>query len=533
MQRRLDGFTLNELIGSGATGEVWRARPQAGGADVVLKWLAADEIDIEKLAASGLCEFRHPHVARLLDIRRDGSNVVLVHEFVSGVSLAGLLAERDRLSGSEVVTLLTPIAEALGAAHRAGLLHASLSPSAILVTPDGRPMVTDLGIWQSLRTDSAAASASTRLGYGDPEVARGGSPTPESDVFGVAAIGYHALTGRPPWSAGAGADNWERACEGSGVDLEPLLSGSGARLIDVIARGLSDRPSDRGAARDFAADVRDAAEPEPLHLSGPYIWPDLPSPVPAGQVGPDPAAGKGGSRALDITGEVRRGSSARHAAMTGTKRKRPDRASTVLGLGRGAPSRFGSAARLVPRRAVVSAGLALSLLAVLVLVLGGRSSEAGPDQAGLPGPATAPAADEVDERAVPDSPEEWAGLLTMLYQRRTLAFETGDSSLLDRVFTSDSPQLVTDRLELDRLSEAGVLLRGFAPEVLGVHDVSVSGDVATLQITDAFEPYETVLAADIHAAPLGEHPGRGSAMVVMTLVRTDDGWRIQTAARLA
>ncbi|MBA3339503.1 MAG: serine/threonine protein kinase [Geodermatophilaceae bacterium] len=538
MQRRLDGFTLNELVGFGTTGEVWRARPQAGGPDVALKWLAADAIDPDKLEASGLSDFRHPHVAQLLDIRRDGNSVVLVHEFITGGSLAALLADRDRLSGSEVVTLLTPIAEALDAAHEAGLLHANLTPSAVLVTPDGRPMVTDVGIWQSLVIDSATRSGPTRLEYLDPCVARGGLPTKSSDVFGVAAIGYHALTGRPPWSAGTGSGNWELATDESGVDLGPLHSSSGTKLIEVIARGLSDRPECRGSARDFAADVRDAAEPEPLHLAGPYLWPDLPPA--AAHDRPELDSAQQDSPGLDIASEVRRGRSARHAAPA--RRERVPCAG-ALGIGLDPPSRFDFAARLVPRRAVVSALACLAVLGVVILGLGWDSSKVVPAQAGAPiGAAsgltgagvasTESDAGRLDERAVPDSAQGWASLLTMLYERRALAFSTGSVSLLEQVFTPDSPQLAADSTELTRLVQAGEVLRGFAPQVLEILDFSVAGDRASLRITDTFAAYDTVPASDTRAVAVAEYPGREPAQVTMTLVLSEQGWRILAAERL-
>jgi len=171
MQRSLEGYTLIELVGFGATGEVWRAQPDSGGPEVALKWLTGESVDAGVLSCSRLHDFTHPHVARLLDLRRDGSRVVLVQEFVPGVSLAALLAERDVLSGAEVVTLLTPVADALGAAHDAGLLHGNLTPTAVVVTSDGRPVLTDVGIWQGL---DATTRGTVRLEYLDPSVARGG-----------------------------------------------------------------------------------------------------------------------------------------------------------------------------------------------------------------------------------------------------------------------------------------------------------------------------------------------------------------------
>lgn len=543
MQRCLDGFTVLELVGFGATGEVWRARPDGGGADVALKWLTAATVDTEMLAASRLRDFNHPHVARMIDLRWDESCVVLVQEFVAGVSLAALLAERGRLGSAEVVTLLTPVADALGAAHAAGLLHGSLTPSAILLTPDGRPVVTDLGIWPSL---TGIPSGTARLEYLDPSVARGGPLTAAADVFGVAAIGFHAVTGGPPWAGGTGADTWQLAAEGAGdAELLRLQTGVPGRLADVLARGLSDQPERRGSAQDFAADVRAALEPEPLHLAGPVQWPDLPPIEPSETADQDSAVPE--PAPMDIAGAVRRGNSARHAATPGARRERAPLAGAVLGISNPPPSRLSAAAHIVPRRAVVAALVALTALTVLVLGLGWNASDAVPAQAGGPVGAassqsaadrSADAADAtaagLDERAVPDSPQAWAALLALLYERRALAFVTGAVELLDQVFTADSPQLVADTAELTRLAQAGQVLRGFAPRVLEVSEVSVlNTGYASLQIIDEFGGYETVPALDSRAAALADHAGRGPTAVAMTMTLTEDGWRIQTAQRLS
>ena len=544
MQRSLDGFTVIELVGFGATGEVWRARPDSGGPDVALKWLTAETVDTDMLSATRLREFKHPHVAQLLGLRRDGSTAVLVQEFVQGVSLAALLTGRGRLGGAEVVTLLTPVADALGAAHAQGLLHGNLTPSAVLLTPEGRPIVTDLGIWPAL---GRIRSGTARLEYLDPSVARGGPVTTASDVFGVAAIGFHAMTGRPPWAGGSGAATWQLAAEASGADLRPLHAGLPGRLADVIARGLSEQPDHRGSAEDFAADVRAALEPEPLHLAGPHLWPDLPSAQPS-EVAEADSTNSADPGQLDIAGEVRRGSSARHAATPSNRRER----APLVGAVRGSQplSRLQVAARVVPRRAVVGALVALAALTVLVLGLGWNASNAVPAQAGgpiggprdeasaessagQPGGEADPASSAVDERAVPNSPEDWATLLTLLYERRALAFATGAVELLDQVFTEDSPQLVADTAELARLAQAGQVLRGFAPRVLEVSEMVVDDARASLQITDEFGGYETVPALDTGAAALARHSGRGPTAVAMAMTLTEDGWRIQSAQRLA
>lgn len=537
MQRSLDGFTLIELIGFGGWGEVWRAQTDADGSQVALKWLTDQTVDIELLGAR-LRDFEHPHVARLLDVGWDGANVVLVEQFVPGISLAALLAERDRLSGAEVITLLTPIADALGVAHAAGILHGNLTPTAVRFTSDGRPILTELGLRQSLARPTAGPA---QLEYLDPQVARGGVLTEASDVFGVAAIGFHALTGRPPWTASSGPTSWELAVDVA-VDLAPLHAGSAAGLAAVIARGLSSNPALRGSARQFAEDVRNSLEPEPLHLSGTYVWPDLPA-APDLEGALD-VGGKSQRSGLDIAGEVRRGGSARHAATAGSRHEAAPQL-TRLSLHLSPPSRLRAAARLISRRAVLGAFVVLAMLGMVVLGLGWNASEAVPAQAGRPiggvaaqGAAEAlptepgmVGADDLDERVAPKSAGEWLALLNALYERRAAAFQTGAVALLDQVFTPASPQLALDRSEVMRLVAAGQLLRGFAPQVVDVHAFSMNGDQASLEVTDTFADYQIVPASDSTAAPLGAHPGRGPAAVTMTMLLTDKGWRIHTARR--
>lgn len=518
MQRRLDGFTLVELIGFGETGEVWRARPHDPGPEVTITWPADGALDETALRSARLKEFKHPHVRQLLDIRRDGSSVVLIHQFVAGVSLADLLAERERLSSAEVVTLLTPIADALCAAHEVGLIHGNLTPTAVLVTPDGRPMLTELGLAKSL--GDTAASKPPEPEYLDPAVDGGEPPTAATDVYGLAAIGFRALAGHPP-------------CGEASI-------GPDSRLAEVLARGLSERPQDRGSARAFAADVRDALEPEPLLLAGPYVWPDLPPLAEPDADGPDAARRRADS--MDIASEVRRGGAARHtAAPVGRGQRGPhDVAGSGLALGRSWALRTG--ARVVPRPAVIAAVIVLAALCVIVLGLGWNSSRGVPAQAGAPiGSESASAGpDDVGsesgpgfvELAVPDSPQGWVDLLNLLYERRALAFATGSVVLLDQVFTVDSPQMAADATELTRLLDAGQVLRGFAPHVLEVHEAVVDGAQASLRITDEFPAYETVPATDTGATALAEHAGRGPVPVAMTLVLTEQGWRIATATRL-
>ena len=102
--------------------------------------------------------------------------------------------------------------------------------------------------------------------YVDPTVARGGAPGPASDVFGVAAAAFHALTGVAPWNAATPADILAVAADGYLPDLAELAPEAPAELIAVVLRGLAADPHDRGSAAAFALDLRHACRPEPVRL---------------------------------------------------------------------------------------------------------------------------------------------------------------------------------------------------------------------------------------------------------------------------
>lgn len=145
----MEDFSVRRTLGAGSIGMVQVVRDHATGRFVVAKRIPAERVPSEhafrqRLAlAAGLS---HPHVARQLDVRRTGHEWLVLTEFYPAGSLADLLARRGRLTVAELVTLLVPIAQALAAAHQAGLHHGHLGAGDILLTADGRPILTDLGL---------------------------------------------------------------------------------------------------------------------------------------------------------------------------------------------------------------------------------------------------------------------------------------------------------------------------------------------------------------------------------------------------
>ncbi|HYH25142.1 MAG TPA: serine/threonine-protein kinase, partial [Blastococcus sp.] len=265
------GYALQELLGRGATGEVWRAVPRGGGDPVAVKILVAGDPARQAREAALLGGLDHPHLVRLIEVvhqpRRGGTaRVVLVLELLAGGSLAALLARRGRLTPGEVVTAIAPVAAALAHAHDNGIVHADLSPGNVVFTAEGRPVLTDLGV---ARVVGETTAAEVTPAYVDPAVARGGAPGPASDVFGIAAAAFHALTGIAPWNAATPEDTLLVAADGHLPDLAELAPEAPEAMVAVIGRGLATDPHERGTAAAFARDLRRACAATPVALAGP------------------------------------------------------------------------------------------------------------------------------------------------------------------------------------------------------------------------------------------------------------------------
>ncbi len=545
------GYRLEELLGRGGTGEVWRAVPRSGGPPVAVKLLVAGDAERQAREAALLGELDHPHLVRLHEVvhepRRGGRpRVALVLDLLAGGSLAALLARRGRLRPGEVVTALAPVAAALAHAHERGVVHGDLSPGNVVFTAEGRPVLTDLGVARVLGEEAAREVTPA---YVDPTVARGGAPGPASDVFGVAAAAFHALTGVAPWTAATPADTLRVAADGTLPDLAELAPDAPPDLLAVIARGLSADPHDRGSAAALALDLRHACRPEPVRL-------------PRAGVPDEEPDGTGRGSRTELTHQV-------------PGRHRPAREEP--------PDRTGLRARLVAtgpllRRAAVLAGVAAAV--ALVAQLGGwwggapapepaapadraagtpRAPQPAPDPSAVapstagpsvaagpsvgaapettaaptsaPMPESTPAPTSAPQAAEPG--EEWLVRLAELYQRRAEALTTGSVPLLEEVYVPGSTLLAADRDTVSGLVTAGQALRGFAPEVVSaaVLDGSAGEGWVTLRVVDRWPPYAVVPAADVDGPALRSLPGRGDAEVRMTLEAGPGGWRIADAER--
>jgi len=200
-------FRLVERIGAGGMGVVYRGERIDGVEQTVAVKLISADAPLTgqarfKREVQHLARLEHPAIARLIDAGFEQGRAWLVMEFVRGERIDDYCAAR-RLTERDIVGLLVRIAEALVAAHRELVVHSDIKPANVLDTAEGAPKLIDFGISTALR-DAGAQTAATvgveRLfspGFAAPEQIQGEAVTVATDVFGLGALAYRLLTGRP------------------------------------------------------------------------------------------------------------------------------------------------------------------------------------------------------------------------------------------------------------------------------------------------------------------------------------------------
>jgi serine/threonine protein kinase len=203
-------YTLDREVGRGGMGAVWLARDETLGRDVAIKRVgtapggeSADLARAEREARLA-ARLNHPHVVAVFDLITEGDERWLVMEYVDGVTLSGLVQRDGALTPDRASPLIRQAADALAAAHAAGIVHRDVKPSNILVTSDGQVKLSDFGI---ARAEADASLTQTGLVTGSPaylapEVASGQMATTASDVWSLGATLFHALAGHPPYEVG-------------------------------------------------------------------------------------------------------------------------------------------------------------------------------------------------------------------------------------------------------------------------------------------------------------------------------------------
>ncbi len=261
-----DRYSLTTRIAVGGMGQVWAAVDTVLGRQVAVKILRDDLVDspvfLERFRAEArhTAGLAHPGIANVYDYgedRTDGQHIAyLVMELVPGRPLSKLMSDKGALPVNLVLSVLAQTAEALQAAHVAGVVHRDVKPGNLLLLDDGTIKVTDFGIARA-----ANSVALTEVGqvigtarYISPEQAIGAEATPASDIYSLGVIGYEMLAGHPPFTAeNVGALAMAHVHQPP-PELPPTVPAAvRAAISQALAKDPGDRPAD---AQAFAATLR-------------------------------------------------------------------------------------------------------------------------------------------------------------------------------------------------------------------------------------------------------------------------------------
>ncbi len=204
---RIPGYAILGRLGEGATATVFRARQESLGREVALKVLpkrfASNERYIEQLYAEArmAASLNHPHMVEAYDVGSHGDHHYFVMEIVDGETVHDRILRLGRLDEVESLEIVLAVAKALSHAHAKGLVHRDVKPKNIIITRDGTPKLTDLGLARLLEDREAAeAEKGKSLGtpyYMSPEQVRGDLEIgPASDIYSLGASWYFMITGK-------------------------------------------------------------------------------------------------------------------------------------------------------------------------------------------------------------------------------------------------------------------------------------------------------------------------------------------------
>ena len=163
-----DRYTLDREIGRGGMGAVWLGRDEVLGREVALKRIGmmpggtSPDLGRAEREARLAARLNHPHVVAVFDLVLEDEQQWLVMEYVEGVTLSELVSRDGALTPDEASPLLEQAADALAAAHDAGIVHRDVKPSNILVTPQGQVKLSDFGIARARPTPRSPRPASSR-----------------------------------------------------------------------------------------------------------------------------------------------------------------------------------------------------------------------------------------------------------------------------------------------------------------------------------------------------------------------------------
>ena len=290
-------YRLDRRIGQGGMAEVWVAVDEQLDRRVAVKWLkpnlATDEVVAERFRreAIAVARLNHPNIVSVHDVFEHDGRQAVVMQLVEGRSLRQVLDSQKRLGPELTIHIGASVAAGLDAAHAAGFVHRDVKPGNILVTEDGRVLLTDFGIAKGLDgAEDDLTSDNVMMGtakYLSPEQVRGHKLDGRADLYSLALVLYECLAGRVPFLGQSDADTALARLQRDPTDLAHLRPTLPISLVNLIHRTLARNPAHRPATGGELRQELMNVDTTPPQIDGTPIEPPTPrtQPVRPGESG--------------------------------------------------------------------------------------------------------------------------------------------------------------------------------------------------------------------------------------------------------
>ncbi|PSQ77801.1 MAG: hypothetical protein BRD35_02865 [Bacteroidetes bacterium QH_7_62_13] len=264
-----DQYDIRKELGRGGMAIVYKAVQQNLGREVALKVLPQGMTHDRKMLerfhreAQSAAQLNHPHIVTIFDEGEINGVHYMAMEYLQGRNLHAIIKEKGPVSPKQAVSLIAPVAEALGYAHEEGTVHRDVKSSNVMVTDVGRPVLMDFGIAYA-GSDARLTQTGTVLGtpeYMSPEQARGNEVDARGDLYSLGVVLYEALTAELPHTGGHPMSVVYKVLHESYTPPSHIRDEVPGWLEQIVAKLLKKDPGDRYQTGGEAAKALRAKDP--------------------------------------------------------------------------------------------------------------------------------------------------------------------------------------------------------------------------------------------------------------------------------
>lgn len=286
-QKINDRYQIIKSIGEGGMANVYLAYDTILDRDVAVKVLRGDLSNDEKFVrrfqreALNASSLSHPNIVEVYDVGDDNGQYFIVMEYIEGKNLKDLIKKRGKLTTSEVVDIMSQIADGLSVAHDSYIIHRDIKPQNIMILENGLVKITDFGIAMAMNATQLTQTNSVMgsVHYLPPEQASGKGSTLKSDIYSMGILMYELLTGTLPYRGDNAVEIALKHLKEPLPSIREELPDLPQSVENIILKSAAKNPKNRyNDAREMYEDLKTCLDESRIHEPRlEYQYPELDS----------------------------------------------------------------------------------------------------------------------------------------------------------------------------------------------------------------------------------------------------------------